>query len=385
MTLNEVIIPSLDTKFCPETRVKVQTQNVSSTFIIKFFAPLSENLKNVIFNKHQIEVVISSFGFSLITKSTKERKELAYLSLEDLHFRQLTSEKTTDTLFTLGSLTLDNPSSHKPIFPKVFFTSVSKKGSKFTEFLKLFQNANSKIRRKSFSNPLHSMTQKKFVELKVSKSMLKNGSLFDLIDIDLQTLHINLDEQWINEILTWVYSVSKIKKKIANIYQTQIPEPSEKQLKNPLTDYLWQCTVVHSQTQTFVKSIHISDFQIRLHFLQNLDDHPAKPLNQMKEQILNKLGVLIPNLKGIRLKFDQVRETHTKYRPLGIVQQKLRKNYVSQAVTIGATKLPQILVSSIIRIPKSLFNVVKDSIKNALQNREEDKNRFLELDFEHEE
>jgi hypothetical protein len=53
---------------------------------------------------------------------------------------------------------------------------------------------------------------------------------------------------------------------------------------------------------------------------------------------------------------------------------------MSQAVKIGATKLPQILMTSMIRIPKSLFNVVKDSIQNAFQNREEVKDKFLEFD-----
>jgi hypothetical protein len=167
MTLNEVIIPSFDQKFCPETRVKIQTQNVSSTFIIKFFAPFSENLKNVIFNKNQIEVVISSLGFSMITNFKKKRKELMYFSLEDLHFRQMTSQRSTDTLFTLGKFSLENPFSHKPVFPKILSTSVSNRKSKFSRFLDLFQKSKVKKYKSKSDDLWKHVSGKKFLELKV--------------------------------------------------------------------------------------------------------------------------------------------------------------------------------------------------------------------------
>lgn len=369
MSLSRVVIPSLDEKLAAPVEVKIHTQNVSSTFIITFSSSSGLNADNLIFNQAQVKVSISSFGVSLIANHEKKRLELAYLNLKNINIRQMTSQKSTDTLFTVEKLTLDNSSSHKPVFPKVLSTQVSGNNSRLQRFLKVFRQAGT-----------DSPPKQNFLEVEVSKSMLKNGSLFDHIDIDLQILRLNLEEVWIDRILSFVSDLGKIQGKARRSLKQRFEDDLPKTLEETLAPFLWQYTKVQNFKHTFVKRIRVSDFKIKVNFLQNLDDAASRPLNQMKAQAMHKFGLLIPNLRGISLDFKETSERNRKHRPLDITTRKLRRNYVSQIVKIIATKLPQILVSSMIRIPKSLFNIVKNSLQNMFLKEEAARDNFLEFE-----
>lgn len=363
---SRVAIPSLDEALCAPCEVKVLTQNVSSTFLVQFLPAAAADAGSVVFTHDRVEVSVASLGFSVIAPLAGRRLELAHLSLQDFLFRRDTSEKTADSLLTLRKLTLDNPSEHKPVFPKVLSSFPASKGSSLGNWLGRFG-----ARGPGPGAP-------NFLEVRVSKSRLKNGALFDCVSAELQALRLSLEEVWLDRVLGFALELARLQKKARRTFEHSFEGAAPS--GDSLAPFLWQRAHVQNFQRTFVKQVRVSGFEIRLHFLQNLAGDASSPLNQMKAQALRKLGLLVPNLRGIRLAFEPVRESHAKYLPLDIAAGLLRRSYVSQAIRLLAAKLPQILVSSMVRIPKSLFNIAKDSLANLFSKEDPLEENFLEVE-----